>query len=259
MADRPESGAGPGLDGIEASIESGVSPQELREGPDTRHGALMDLYLIRHGESDIPQDSVQHDYPLSELGREQARRLGERFLGLHIDRLITTPYRRTRETAGAIALGTGARMIEESALGAIDTGEMHHTPYSQRRERFPEFFANPSPLLDFARVGGESAQAFAERVTGAFVEKVWERHWREKMTVVLVCHTETINVILHHLFRMPYEGWMLFSIDHTSVTMLDVRLDRPRVRYINDTTHLGDLSRGHRGQVGGEELRPRLP
>ncbi len=217
----------------------------------------MDLYLVRHGESNIPQDSVQHDYPLSPLGRLQARRLGERFRGLHIDRLITTPFRRTQETATAIAATTGVQMIEEPALGAIDAGELHRTPYSQRRERFPEFFANPSPLLDYAPFGGESAQAFAERVTGAFVEKIWEQHWREQMTVVVVCHAETINVILHHLFRMPFEGWMMFSVDHTSVTMLDVRMDRPRVRYVNDTSHLGDLSRGHSGRVGGETPRPR--
>jgi len=41
-------------------------------------------------------------------------------------------------------------------------------------------------------------------------------------------------------------------IDHTAVTMVDVRHMRPRVRYVNDTSHLGELSRGHRGRVGGE-------
>jgi hypothetical protein len=50
---------------------------------------------------------------------------------------------------------------------------------------------------------------------------------------------------------------MTFHIDHTSVTMLDVPLDRLRVRYVNDTTHLGGLSLGHRGRVGGEAPRKR--
>lgn len=217
----------------------------------------MDLYLVRHGESNIPADSVQSDYPLSELGREQAARVGERFRGLHIDRLITTPYKRTQETAAAIAASTGVECVEEPGLGAIDAGEMQRTPYSQRKERFPEFFAAPSPLMDYAPFGGEGASAFYERVTGAFVQTVWEQHWREPGTTVVVCHAETINVLLHHLFGMPWEGWMMFSIDHTSVSMLDVRLDRPRVRYINDSSHLGNLSRGHRGQVGGEAPRPR--
>jgi probable phosphoglycerate mutase len=219
----------------------------------------MDLYLVRHGESNIPPDAIQHDYPLSPLGVAQARRLGERFRGMRIDRLITTPFQRTRQTAAAVAETTGVPLIEEPGLGAIDAGEMHTTPYSRRKERWPEFFKNPSPLMDYAPFGGESAQAFFERVTGAFVERIWEEHWREQVTVLVVCHAETINAVLHHLLRIPFEGWMTFSIDHTAVTFLDVRLDRPRIRYVNDTTHLGDLSRGHSGTYGGEapKARPR--
>jgi broad specificity phosphatase PhoE len=212
----------------------------------------MDLYLVRHGESDIPNDAVQLDYPLSSLGREQAQRLGGRFSGMHIDRLITTPFRRTQETAAAVAERTDVQVVEEPGLGAIDAGELPTVPYSQRRERFPEFYANPSPLLDYSSFGGESAARFFERVTGAFVERIWEEHWRERMTVMVVCHAETVNVLLHHILRMPFEGWMTFSIDHTSVSLLDVRHDRPRIRYVNDTTHLGDLSRGHSGRHGGE-------
>jgi broad specificity phosphatase PhoE len=217
----------------------------------------MDLYLVRHGESNIPQDAIQHDYPLSPLGLEQARLLGERFRGLHLDRLITTPYQRTQQTAGAVAAATDVQLIEEPGLGAIDAGEMHSVPYSQRKERWPEFFKNPSPLMDYSHFGGESASAFFERVTQSFVERIWEEHWREKIAVMVVCHAETINVLLHHILRMPFDGWMAFSIDHTSVTFLDVRLDRPRVRYINDTTHLGDLSRGHSGTYGGETPKER--
>jgi phosphoserine phosphatase len=217
----------------------------------------MDLFLVRHGESNIPRDAIQQDYPLSPLGQEQALLLGERFRGMHIDRLITTPYQRTQQTAGAVAAATGVELIEEPGLGAIDAGEMHSVPYSQRKERWPEFFKNPSPLMDYAPFGGESASAFFERVTGSFVERIWEEHWREKIAVMVVCHAETINALLHHILRMPFDGWMAFSIDHTSVTFLDVRLDRPRVRYINDTTHLGDLSRGHSGTYGGETPKER--
>jgi len=218
----------------------------------------MNLYLIRHGESDIPEDRVQHDYPLSALGREQAQRLGERLRGMHIDRLITTPFKRTLETAAAVAATTGVDLVEEPGLGAIDAGELQRVPFSQRTERWPDYYARPAaPLMDYSHFGGESALGFYERVTPAFVERVWERHRRERVTVVVVCHAETINAILHHLLGTPFDGWMTFSIDHTAVSLLDVRLDRPRVRYINDSNHLGELSRGHRGQVGGETPRPR--
>ena len=217
----------------------------------------MNLYLVRHGESEIPAGEVQSDYPLSPLGREQAARVAERFRGLAIDRLVTTPYRRTQETAAAIAATTDVAWIEEPGLGAIDAGELQRAPYRERRQRFPDFYANPSPLQDFGVFGGESAAAFFERVSGSFVERIWSADWERNLTVMLICHGETINAILHHILGIPFEGWMTFSIDHTSVTLLDVRHHRPRVRYVNDTTHLGELSRGHRGAVGGEPPRPR--
>jgi broad specificity phosphatase PhoE len=132
----------------------------------------MDLYLVRHGESDIPHDTVQSDYPLSALGREQALRVAERFRGLAIDHLISTPYKRTLETARAIAEATGTAVIEEPGLGAVDAGRLATTPYSQRRERWPEYFANPSPLQDYRAFGGEGPAEFYERVTGAFVERI---------------------------------------------------------------------------------------
>jgi broad specificity phosphatase PhoE len=215
----------------------------------------MDLYLVRHGESNIPEDAVQTDYPLSELGREQARRVGERFKGVRLGHLITTPYKRTQETARAIALATGAEAIEEPGLGAVDPGGLGTTPFSERQQRWPEYFQNPSPLLDYEPFGGEGPAAFYERVAESFVEKVWDRHSAEKVTVAVVCHGETINALLLHLLGIPFKGWMYFSIDHTAVTWIDVRLGRPRIRFVNDTSHLGDLSRGHRGMRGGEAPR----
>jgi broad specificity phosphatase PhoE len=220
----------------------------------------MDLYLVRHGESEIPHDAVQSNYPLSPLGEDQARRLGERFRGLPIDHLITTPFQRTQQTAAAIASTAGVQVVEEPGLGAISAGELERVPFSQRRERWPDYYSRPiSPFMDFSNFGGESAAGFYERVTGSFVERVWDRFWQEPATVVVVCHAETINALLHHILDMPYEGWIAFMIDHTAVSMLDVRHNRPRVRYVNDTSHLGDLSRGHRGRIGGEAppARPR--
>lgn len=219
----------------------------------------MNLYLVRHGESAIPEGSVQLDYPLSALGREQAARLGERFRGMTLERLITTPYRRTQETAAAVAVTTGVAAIEEPGLGSIDAGELQRIPYAEQRERFPEFYGRTLPLQDFSLAGGESAGAFFERVTRAFTEQIWERDWLRETTVLVVCHSETINALLHHLLGMPFDGWVTFNIEHTAVTLIDVRHRRPRVRYVNDTSHLGELSRGHRGTIGGQAppARPR--
>ncbi|MEX2238085.1 MAG: histidine phosphatase family protein [Dehalococcoidia bacterium] len=206
----------------------------------------MELYLVRHGESDIPPGRIQKDYPLSPLGRQQAERVGKRFEGVKIDHLVTTPYRRCLETAQAIADCTGVDHVEIPGLGAIDAGPLHDIPIVEIGEKYPEL-SKPG-IFDFSAAGGESPQSFSERITTSFVEHIWDRYWKEDLTVVSVSHEETINAILHHILKAPFEGFHTFRIDHTSVSALDVRFGRPRIRYTNDHSHLGDLPVGQSGK-----------
>nr|AOS95359.1 fructose-2,6-bisphosphatase [uncultured bacterium] len=199
----------------------------------------MDLYLVRHGESAIPPDTFQADYSLSDLGSRQARAVGQRFTGLRIDHLITTPYRRTQQTAEAIARVAGVNAIEEPGLGAFHAGGFHEVPVSRAREAYPEWFERTYPLQSYELTGGESSSAFFERVTEAFIEKVWNRYYESRdLNVVVVCHEETINVLLLHMLGLPFEGFQTFKLDHTSVTTANSRQRKPRITVVNDVSHL---------------------
>ncbi|MDP9236521.1 MAG: histidine phosphatase family protein [Chloroflexota bacterium] len=199
----------------------------------------MDLYLIRHGESDIPPDTFQNDFPLSELGLRQAAAMAKRFEGLAIDHLMTTPYQRTASTAEAIARVAGIEAIEEPGLGSFRAGGFHDVPVSKAREAYPDWFEKTYPLQSYELAGGESAAAFFERVTEAFVEKVWEQYSEHRdLNVVVVCHEETINALLHHFLGLPFEGFQTFKLDHTSITRVNSRQHRPRVTAVNDIAHL---------------------
>jgi len=76
-------------------------------------------------------------------------------------------------------------------------------------------------------------------VTEAFVEKVWDRYYRSAdLNVVVVCHEETINVLLLHMLRLPFEGFQTFRLDHTSITTANSRQRKPRITRVNDIAHL---------------------
>jgi broad specificity phosphatase PhoE len=199
----------------------------------------MELYLVRHGESAIPPDTFQNDFPLSELGQKQAAAMAERFRGVRIDHLITTPYLRTSQTAEAIARVAGITAIEEPGLGAFKAGGFHDVPVSRAREVYPDWFEKVYPLQTYEMAGGESASAFFERVTEAFIEKVWDRDAETRdLNVVVVCHGETINALLFHFLGLEFTGFQTFSLDHTSITRVNSRLHRPRIACVNDTMHL---------------------
>ncbi len=66
----------------------------------------MIVYITRHGQPSrsINQIDVLGDPPLSELGMEQARLLGQRLVSIKFDGTIfSSPYRRTAQTADIIA------------------------------------------------------------------------------------------------------------------------------------------------------------
>lgn len=199
----------------------------------------MDLYLIRHGESDIPPDTFQNDFPLSALGATQAAELAKRFRDTRIDHLITTPYQRTAATAAAIARVAGVDAIEEPGLGSFRAGGFHDVAVSKAREAYPEWFEKTYPLQSYELAGGESAAAFFERVTEAFVKKVWARYSESRdLNVVVVCHEETINALLHHFLGLTFAGFQTFKLDHTSITRVNSRQHRPRITAVNDIAHL---------------------
>ncbi len=68
-------------------------------------------YFVRHGQSLANVSAVFQgpDSPLSEIGREQARRIAGRVSRLSCEALIASPFTRAGETALAIARETGLK------------------------------------------------------------------------------------------------------------------------------------------------------
>lgn len=75
---------------------------------------MKKIYLIRHGESEgYPGNFVQApDTPLSAKGRNQSEKIAERMADLDFDLLISSPLKRTIETAELINKKTGHDIFE---------------------------------------------------------------------------------------------------------------------------------------------------
>lgn len=70
----------------------------------------MDLFLIRHGQSQnnaLPESQRVEDPGLTEIGHEQAKRLGEWISVLGLTKLVTSPFRRALQTTEPIRRATG--------------------------------------------------------------------------------------------------------------------------------------------------------
>jgi phosphohistidine phosphatase SixA len=81
----------------------------------------MRLYLVRHAHSDPGDpDSLR---PLSPLGHQQARELGEHLASSAPEAVLASPLLRARETAAAIAKAAGVDLQVDERLAPGATAE----------------------------------------------------------------------------------------------------------------------------------------
>jgi len=151
---------------------------------------------------------------LSELGREQARELGERYAGTQFDAIYVSDLARAVDSA-TIAFGEGAFRLD-ARLRECDYGARNGTPIT-RAERI-EHATKPFP-------GGESYADVVERMRGLLVD-LGAQHRGEH--VLLVAHSAP-RVALEHLLNgvpldeavaMPNEwqpGWSYVVPDETAL------------------------------------------
>ncbi len=129
------------------------------------------VHLVRHGESAANADpSVRRsdDPPLTPRGREQAARAAATLARAGIDAVFSSPLRRARETADAIAAATGLASSDLAGVAEVGMGALTdpETPEG-RAERDAIFSAWLAG--DFRRgfPGGERFEDVTRRVREA--------------------------------------------------------------------------------------------
>jgi broad specificity phosphatase PhoE len=146
---------------------------------------MHEAILARHGESAFSvTETISGDpkasVPLTEAGREQARRLGELLADEPIDLAVTSEFERTRETAEIALEGRDVPRLILPELNDPRAGEFEGRPLADYRE----WAWTNGPLAD-PPGGGESRAKVVERVARGY-RKVLERPER---TILVVGHS----------------------------------------------------------------------
>jgi broad specificity phosphatase PhoE len=146
------------------------------------------LIMVRHGESEGNRDrrfTISPDVPLTDLGREQARRaalqIAERFRPV---KLISSPFRRARQTSEIIAATLGLEIEVVHDLHERDLGVLKGESYDVLREmvkRDPAYDAAQGWLWRPER--GESYEDVRRRVVGA-IDAIRARHPDDEIVIV---------------------------------------------------------------------------
>jgi len=202
----------------------------------------MLLYLARHAQtasSAVDSFNGRGELPLTERGREQARKLGERLADVRFAAVYRSPLGRTAETAALIAPGIPARVLP--GLTEIDYGRWEGLSPEQARALDPALYeawvADPASI---SPPGGETAAQVAERALAA-IEQIRSRHPGPDDRALAVSHKATLRVLGAALTGAPISKYRIrWSQDECALDLVELRAGKePFLRLWNDTSHLG--------------------
>lgn len=195
--------------------------------------------LLRHGQTPM---SVQKRYagrtdaPLTEVGVQQAAAAAKRLASAGLGVIVTSPLRRTVQTAQAVAAVTGAAVVTDDGFRETDFGAWEGLTFAEVRERWPAEISAWLADPDVAPPGGESFTDVSARVTEA-LDRVLAA--RAGQTVLIVSHVTPIKMLVAAALLAPPAALYRMHLDVAALSEIDWYADGPAVlRSFNDTSHL---------------------
>ena len=198
------------------------------------------VFLVRHGATILTAEdrfAGATDIPLSDVGRNQVRRLAERLSGESISAVFASPLGRTIETASILAMPHSLPVHPVDGLREISHGRWEQLTRNEVEQQFPteaaEWDRDP---YTFAPMGGESGLAVTARALPALVDLV---RAQPGCRILVVSHKATIRLLLSSLLGFDPRRYR-DNLDQSpaALNIVDFRdPSRARLTLFNDTSH----------------------
>lgn len=199
----------------------------------------MELTIVRHGQTieNLGEITSGHlDGSLSEEGKKQAEKLGQRFKNHKFDHFYCSDLGRTKETLLQITKFhlktpiTFTRALRERGKGIFDG--------KPRSDYYKVFDLSGKIIAHYKPEKGESLIAVRNRAV-AFYRELLEKHPNDS---ILICtHGGWISMLLSYLLSIPINK-KLFNIltSNSSVTIIETTEDKAKIKLLNCTKHLDE-------------------
>ena len=193
------------------------------------------IHFVRHGQTAHNRDGRLQgrvDLALSELGVQQADLVASRFAGATIASVVSSPLRRARDTAAAIAAVVGCEADIDDRLLELDYGEWDGRPLAEiPGERWAAWIADPS----FAPPGGESLVSVTARV-----ESFCRDHAEaDRAQTIAVSHVSPIKAAVAWALGVDERATFRMHLGLASITTVGSRPNGDAyLLSFNDSAHL---------------------
>ena len=200
----------------------------------------MLVYLVRHGHGvHVGKRLPTPESPLSKTGHAEAATLIDRFDGLPLTAVYSSPYPRCIDTVAPLARSRRLRVTKAPGLRDVNYGKaggktlksMRNSPVWHQLVTWPSAVRFPD---------GESLLECHARVITAFQE-LTERHDKDD-AILVASHGDPIRFIVAHHLGVHVDTYRRLSIDPVSVSVLQIVPGWVQVRRVNETGGLRDLA-----------------
>lgn len=204
------------------------------------------LLLVRHGATTATQEgrfSGSSGVELSEQGRSQAARLGERLAQQNITAIYSSPLARALDTSRIIAAHCQVDPVTRDELREIGHGRWEGLTREEVEAQFgDEYAAWEADPFTFAPSGGESGVTVLARALPVIREMVTTHAGGQ---VLVVSHKATLRLVLSSLLGFDARGYRdRLDQSPACLNVVDFRDPvRARLMLFNDTSHYRDRPR----------------
>lgn len=210
------------------------------------------LYLARHGATQLTAEdrfAGSIGVELSDEGRWQAERLGERLRGEGITAAYASSLSRAADTARIVCATCDLTPLLRDGLREISHGHWEGLTRSEVEQRYPAEYASwEEDPFTFAPEGGESGVSVLARALPA-IREIVTTHAGER--VLVVSHKATLRLLLSSLLGFDARGYR-DRLDQAPacLNVLDFKDPvRARLMLFNDTSHYRNRPRVATGNL----------
>ena len=204
------------------------------------------LFLVRHGATSATQEdrfSGSSGAELSEQGRWQVARLGERLAEQRITAVYSSPLSRALDTARILAGHCRREPVIRDGLREIGHGHWEGKKREDvEREFAEEYAAWEADPFTVAPAGGESGVAVLARALPVVREIVAAHPGGQ---ILIVSHKATLRLVLSSFLGFDPRGYRdRLDQSPACLNVLDFKdAVRARLMLFNDTSHYSDRPR----------------
>ncbi|MGH2641558.1 MAG: MSMEG_4193 family putative phosphomutase [Actinomycetota bacterium] len=198
---------------------------------------MTTLFLVRHGLTAVTGTRLYGrttGIHLDDRGRRQAAALVERFAGVRLSAIYSSPLERCVETLEPLATARRIEMRTSDALIEMDAGDwtgrtlpsLRRTKLWDTVQRSPSRFQFPS---------GESFVDAEARLLDE-IERIVTRHPRGR--VLVGTHGDLVGMLVSHYTGAHLDQFQRVVVDPASVSVVHLGDGVPRILLVNDTGSL---------------------